>query len=97
MTYCSVVTVLALVGLKKKCFGHYAILNIFSLRSPRRCLLSITQKYFEIWTLKHTYTKIIISKFQVYNSCGVSSVTTFMIIVAEKSFSDDEIQLPITE
>ena len=36
MTYCSVVTVLALVGLTKKRFGHYAILKILSLRSPSR-------------------------------------------------------------
>ena len=34
MTYCSVVTVLALVGLTKKRFGHYAILKILYLRSP---------------------------------------------------------------
>ena len=34
MTYCSVVTVLALVSLIKKRFGHYAILKILSLRSP---------------------------------------------------------------
>ena len=35
MTNCSVVTVLALVCLTKKRFGHYAILKILSLRSPR--------------------------------------------------------------
>ena len=35
MTYCSVVTVLALVDFTKKRFGHYAILKILSLRSPR--------------------------------------------------------------
>ena len=35
MTYCSVVTVLALVGLTKKRFGHYAVSKILSLRSPR--------------------------------------------------------------
>ena len=35
MTYCSVVTVLALVGLTKKRFGHYAILKNLSLRSPK--------------------------------------------------------------
>ena len=29
MTYCSVVAVLDLVGLTKKRFGHYAILNFF--------------------------------------------------------------------
>ena len=34
MTYCSVVTVLALVGLTKKRFGHYAVLKSSSLRSP---------------------------------------------------------------
>ena len=34
MTYCSVVIVLALVGLTKKRFGHYAILKNLSLRSP---------------------------------------------------------------
>ena len=34
MTYCSVVAVLALVGLTKKRFGHYAVLKILSLRSP---------------------------------------------------------------
>ena len=36
MTYCFVVAVLALVGLTKKRFGHYAIVKILSLRSPRR-------------------------------------------------------------
>ena len=30
------VTVLAFVGLAKKLFGHYAILKILSLRSPRK-------------------------------------------------------------
>ena len=35
MTYCSVVAVLALIGLTKKRFDHYAILKILSLRSPR--------------------------------------------------------------
>ena len=34
MTYCSVVTVLALIGLTKKHFGHYAILKNLSLRLP---------------------------------------------------------------
>ena len=34
MVYCSVIGVLALVGLTKKPFGHYAILKILSLRSP---------------------------------------------------------------
>ena len=34
MTYCSVGTVLALVGLTKKRLGHYANLKIISLRSP---------------------------------------------------------------
>ena len=34
MTYCSVVTVLALDGLAKKRFGHHAIMKILSLRSP---------------------------------------------------------------
>ena len=34
MTYCSVVTVLVLVGLTKKRSGHYAILKILSLTSP---------------------------------------------------------------
>ena len=33
MTYCSVVTVLALVGLTKERFGHYAVLKILYLRS----------------------------------------------------------------
>ena len=36
MTYCSVVAVLALVGLTKKRFGHYAILKILPLKSPSR-------------------------------------------------------------
>ena len=36
MTYCSVVAVLALVGLTKKRFVHYVILKILSLRSPRK-------------------------------------------------------------
>ena len=36
MTDCSVVTVLALVGLTKKRFGHYAILKNLSLRSPSK-------------------------------------------------------------
>ena len=44
MTYCSVVTVLALVGLTKKHFGHYAILTILSLRSPRHFKVSGTQQ-----------------------------------------------------
>ena len=35
MTYCSVVTVFASVGLTKKRFGHYAILKLLSLRSAR--------------------------------------------------------------
>ena len=35
LTYCSVVTVLALVGLTKERFDHYAILKNLSLRSPR--------------------------------------------------------------
>ena len=35
MTYRSVAVVLALVGLTKKRFGHYAILKILSLKSPR--------------------------------------------------------------
>ena len=35
MTYCYVAAVLVLVGLTKKRFGHYAILKILSLRSPR--------------------------------------------------------------
>ena len=34
MTYCSVVIVLALVGLTKKHFGHYAIFKNLSLKSP---------------------------------------------------------------
>ena len=34
MTYCSVVTVLALVGLTMKRFGHFAILKSLSLRPP---------------------------------------------------------------
>ena len=36
MTYCSVVEVLALVGLTKNRSGQYAILKIVSLRSPRK-------------------------------------------------------------
>ena len=36
MTYCSVVTVLALLGLTKKRFGHYAISKNLSVRSPSR-------------------------------------------------------------
>ena len=36
MAYCYMVTVLALVGLTKKRFGHYAILKILSLRSPSK-------------------------------------------------------------
>ena len=42
MTYSSVVTVLALVGLTKKRFGHYAILKNLSLKSPR-----------SVWTGNH--------------------------------------------
>ena len=38
MTYRSVVKVLALVGLTKKHFGHYAILKNLSLKSPRGML-----------------------------------------------------------
>ena len=40
MTYCSVVAVLALVGLAKR-FGHSAILKILSLRSPRPISLHV--------------------------------------------------------
>ena len=36
MTYCSVVTVLVLVGLTKERFGHHAVLKILSLSSPRQ-------------------------------------------------------------
>ena len=39
MSYCSVVTVLALVGLTKKCFGHYAILK---RACPKKNVKSIT-------------------------------------------------------
>ena len=39
MTYCPVVTVLALVGLTKKRFGRYSILKNLSLRSPSWQLL----------------------------------------------------------
>ena len=39
MTYCSVVTVLALDGSAKKRSGHYAILKILSLRSPRNAFI----------------------------------------------------------
>ena len=39
MIYCSVVTVLALVGLTKKRFGHYAVLKILSLGSPSSLML----------------------------------------------------------
>ena len=35
MTYCFVVTVLALAGLTKKRFDHYSILKLLSLRSPK--------------------------------------------------------------
>ena len=35
MTNYSVVAVFVLIGLTKKRFGHYAILKILSLRSPR--------------------------------------------------------------
>ena len=38
MTYYSVVTVLVLVGLAKKRFGHYAILKNSSFRSPSNVL-----------------------------------------------------------
>ena len=38
MTYCSV---LVLVGLTKKRFGHYAILNILSLKSPRKLAVGL--------------------------------------------------------
>ena len=36
MTYCSVVAVLALVGLTKKRFGHYALLKLLSFRLPSK-------------------------------------------------------------
>ena len=38
LTYCSVVAVLVLVGLTKKCFDHHAILKLFPLRSPSMSL-----------------------------------------------------------
>ena len=41
MTCSFVVTVLALVGSTKKRFGHYAILKILSLRSPRCSSISV--------------------------------------------------------
>ena len=44
MTYCSVVAVLALVGLTKKRFGHYAILKILSLRSPSKAVKFLSSK-----------------------------------------------------
>ena len=44
VTCCSVVEVLALVGLTKKRFGHYAILKILSLRSPNQ--IQAVPKYF---------------------------------------------------
>ena len=47
-TNCSRVTVLALDGLTKKHFGHYAILKIFSLRSP-----SMSK-----WIVYHRFTHI---------------------------------------
>ena len=40
MSYCSVVTVLAFVGLTKKHFVRYAILKNLSLRSPREQVAS---------------------------------------------------------
>ena len=43
MTYCSVVTVLTLVGLRKKCFHHYAVLKILSLRSPSMDIYHVGQ------------------------------------------------------
>ena len=36
MTYCSVATVVGVVGLTEKLFGHYPILKVLSLRSPSK-------------------------------------------------------------
>ena len=33
------------IGLTKKHFGHYALLKIFSLRSPRKCDSFVCQKF----------------------------------------------------
>ena len=41
-TNCSMVTVLALDGLTKKCFSHYALLKIFSVRSSSRTTFNST-------------------------------------------------------
>ena len=46
MTYCTVVTVLALVGLTKKRFGHNAILKNLSRRSPRT--FGVFEHHFQI-------------------------------------------------
>ena len=40
VTYCSVVEVLALIGLTKKRFDHYAILKTVYLRSPSDSVLA---------------------------------------------------------
>ena len=49
----SKVTVLALDGLTKKHFGHYALLKIFSLRSPS--ILSINVKVLVSSTRKNSF------------------------------------------
>ena len=52
MTYCSVVTVLVLVGLTKKRFGHYAILK--NLSSDHQVMLLLFTKNLEECLLKHS-------------------------------------------
>ena len=52
MTYCSVVAVLASVGLIKKCFGDYAVLKILSLNfEPLPPLISEINLKFDCSTL----------------------------------------------
>ena len=45
MTYCSVVAVLVLVGLKKKRFGHYAYLEHL-IKSDHQELIDFNRKSF---------------------------------------------------
>ena len=55
MTYCSVVAVLALVGLTKKRFSHYAILKLLSLRSQSIGLMTLCLLSYESQNLNPTY------------------------------------------
>ena len=81
MTYCSVVTVLALLGLTKKRFGHYAILKNLSLRSPRyfkkvRLYVSTYRKleYSEKLPSKYSFRHFTMHQLKVENVIFISVI-----------------------